>query len=399
MRFEQLEDDRPEWSGVGALMWGGTLLAAINATSDRLPLRDTSDAALAALFIRSPPPAGGGDYTDLVLSIRADGAGGVCGTRAFVPLADIAFQSYTVYQHTEPFRGRELVVNASGAATLAGAAAGDFVSAGGAAVVLDGDAALALRSGQPRTTSAATFNALIRTTARRPALRVTGAAFAYAYASGFAAGAAATNFSLVALAYDPCSDVAGAVLATVYASPPLGGFPYANCGRYTQQVPGGFLAAGDDVGGGLLTLQDAQANCTAIPACVAFTFAGDVPAPGVAVNVFLKSAVNFVAAPGWQTYLSSRVSEDLHDGHEPRTHAHHAHHHRRTQRVSAKAPPLAALPTARAGEDACYSPLQHVSVDNLDIDASAGIQFALVFDNQDRNVRIALPANLTLTFA
>jgi hypothetical protein len=101
----------------------------------------------------------------------------------------------------------------------------------------------------------------------------------------------------------------------------------------------GYLAAGSDCGSGTWTVAEAEAQCTAVAACVGFTFASNVsdpvssteklghawplclvptsfprihavslcilpqPAP---VFVYLKSEVAFTAAAGWQAYGSDR---------------------------------------------------------------------------------------------
>jgi hypothetical protein len=76
--------------------------------------------------------------------------------------------------------------------------------------------------------------------------------------------------------------------------------------------PPGYLAAGDDVLSGVMSLADAEAMCTNHSGCVAFTFEGAaLPPAGTAVLVRLKSAVNYVAGPGWFTFVSSRAGDDL----------------------------------------------------------------------------------------
>lgn len=53
----------------------------------------------------------------------------------------------------------------------------------------------------------------------------------------------------------------------------------------------GYLAAGNDCGGGNWSLVQAEAACTATPACLGFTFASTDPAPTSPVYVYLKSSV------------------------------------------------------------------------------------------------------------
>jgi len=245
---------------------------------------------------------------------------------------------------------------------------------------------------------------------------VTGVRFSYAYASGAfpGGGASAANFSLVAVAFDPCSDAPPVPIATLYQSPPLAGFPFADCNLFTPQAPGGFLAAGDDVWSGSVTVAEAEAKCSALPACVAFTFAGAEVAPAGPVNAYLKSAVDFVAAPGWQTYVSSKVSGEAprrhgrgahnHSGpHHRHHHRHgdghgHGHHHGAARRVTM----AAALggDGGSAGEVApppsCFSPPVTVNITGLALSTQAGFQLSLVFHNADMNARLLLPMEVGL---
>ena len=272
-----------------------------------------------------------------------------------------------------------------------------------------------LRSGEPKTSSSAAFFSHVVDATRK----LTGVSFSYSYSSGFAAGAAA-NFSLVALAVDPCVDGPGPVASVLYSSPPLADFPFAACDDYTQQAPGGYLAGGDDVWSGDVTLEQAMANCSALPTCLAFTYNGpSAPAPGATVHAYLKSAVNFVESPGWETFVSSRVSSPsepppqmreqlhsrLHHGRSSHGHAHGYGHGRATPHAPSRhrrdLPPAPAAPARaeRAADPAkCFSPAVPVSLSGLRIDVSAGVQLALLFDNNDRNVRLLLPIDVSVTW-
>jgi hypothetical protein len=68
----------------------------------------------------------------------------------------------------------------------------------------------------------------------------------------------------------------------------------------------GYLAAGDDVGTGNLTVAQAQDACNAIPACMGFTFQSSSADPPSPVTVLFKSVLNFGAATGWYSYGSDR---------------------------------------------------------------------------------------------
>ena len=147
--------------------------------------------------------------------------------------------------------------------------------------------ALALRSGDQKTsTTAAFFSHVVADAAG--AHKLDGVAFSYRYAAGFApSSGAAANFSLVALAVDPCVDGPGPVVAVLYSSPPLADFPYSACDDYTPRAPGGYLAGGDDVWSGDVTLAQAQGNCSAMPACVGLTYNGPLsPSPGTTVHAY-----------------------------------------------------------------------------------------------------------------
>lgn len=403
LRFEQVQDGRPAWAGVGAILFGNTLLVARDAATDALLLNaagDTSPAALAAAISRAPPPASG-DYTDLVFN--ASLASG-CGSATLVPIADIQLESYAAYFHTAPFSGP---VVSFPTASFALRAAADVDVSGGASIGAEGTSALVVRSGGPHDSSTAAAHARVRDASHR----VAWVSFSYCYASGFAGGTPA-NFSLRALAVSDCIDGPGAVVAELYASPPLGDFPFAACNDYTQQTPGGYLGGGDDLWSGAATLGDAEARCNAMPACLAFTFNGDVPAGNATIPlVYLKSAVNFVVAPGWQTFVSSRVSlrkrRGRGHGHgHGHSHAdghghHHGHDHRRPSRhVAPRAPASYTLRERPADPDACFSPAVFVNASGLDLDVSGGgVTLAFAFQDNDRNVRLLLPVEFEIGWA
>jgi hypothetical protein len=152
---------------------------------------------------------------------------------------------YAAVVHTAPFSGPFITYNGSVSATVPGAAQSDFVVSGGAAVQPEGSAgALVLRSGEPHTTSSAVFAAHVTASPEGTGV-ITAVSFSYSYASGFNATGLASNFSLVALAVDPCIDGPGPQLAVIYVSPPLAGFPYDACDDYSPMEPEGFLAAGE----------------------------------------------------------------------------------------------------------------------------------------------------------
>ncbi len=413
-RFENVDDARAIWKGVGAVFFGPVMLATIgvSAGSDMLPLNSTAPADLARVFARTAPPPPPADYADLSFT-----ASTACGAAVVKPLMDVAAgEAYATIFHTAPFGG---AVVAYPATSVSGADAASLVPLGGAAVVPEGGAGeFVVRSGEPKSsTSVAFFSHIVADAAGAHALA--SVAFSYKYSSGFSiSSGAAANFSLVALGVDSCADGPGPVVAVLYASPPLADFPFSACDDYTPQEPGGYLAGGDDVLSGQMTLAQAFANCSALPSCLAITFNGPLaPAPGETVLAYLKSAVNFVEAPGWQTFVSSRVSSDppspqhAHAHENAHAHAHanahsHSHSHLRAHAHGAGRRHREDSPHARgvasgAPRDpaSCFSPPVPVRVSGLALDADSGLQLALLFDNNDRNVRLALPLNVEISWS
>lgn len=82
---------------------------------------------------------------------------------------------------------------------------------------------------------------------------------------------------------------------------------------YTPQQQQGFLTAGSDLYSGVMTIAEAEALCTAnfSGTCLGFTFESNTSSPSAPLNIYLKSAVNFEAAAGWYTYVSSRYSNAM----------------------------------------------------------------------------------------
>ena len=79
---------------------------------------------------------------------------------------------------------------------------------------------------------------------------------------------------------------------------------------FTLQPPG-YIGAGNDIASGNWTLAEAEAQCAANAACVAFTYHASSPDPAGSATVMLKSAADFSSADGWTTYTSSRVGNPL----------------------------------------------------------------------------------------
>ena len=87
-----------------------------------------------------------------------------------------------------------------------------------------------------------------------------------------------------------------------YGMKPLGpGAVAPAAGNYTEM--NGYLAAGDDIVNGNYTYAQACAECDSLPGCAGFTFENGAQQPTSPVNVYFKSAINFVAAAGWYSYV------------------------------------------------------------------------------------------------
>jgi hypothetical protein len=68
----------------------------------------------------------------------------------------------------------------------------------------------------------------------------------------------------------------------------------------------GYLEDGNDVMSGEMPLAAAEALCTSLPACCGITFVGNSSTPSGNITAYLKSALYFSNAAGWQTFKSSR---------------------------------------------------------------------------------------------
>lgn len=222
VRWEALADERAQWSGVGALLYGDYLLAGVNTTSD--VLAGVDPARVAEWAVRVPDEAA---LRFVLTAGSACGGGNATQTEA-VPLAEVAFQTYSVYWHTSaapPIR-----FNGS-AVTLIPGAAGNWRTSGAASILANGGSDN-IRSGDPGEVNAATLVAVVQ-----DATHAVGAvAFAYQYVAGYGPSGAGrgTNFSLLFL--DVCAAGAGAlppppaaIKAVAYASPHLVDYPFDVC--------------------------------------------------------------------------------------------------------------------------------------------------------------------------
>jgi hypothetical protein len=95
------------------------------------------------------------------------------------------------------------------------------------------------------------------------------------------------------------------VLVTPSGSEPAPSFKY---------LGEGFIASGNDLFNGNFSLKEAEQACTLNILCTGFTFQSnttDCSDKGGFCNMYLKSAVSFTSAPGWQAYSNGRRSGGL----------------------------------------------------------------------------------------
>ena len=229
LRFEQLNDPRPNFAGVGSILFGGIMLASVNSSSDAFPV-DTSAGGLAKAFARVPAAPPAGDYVDLVFEGASDG----CGNATFIPLSDVVFERYAAYLHTAAGGPANAVgYNASGYSVLAGTDSG-FLVGGGAAITPNGGSEN-IRSGDPGDHSTAVYSQTILD----PTHIVTGVSLQYQYVAGYGGDGApgGTTFDIVAVEAGACG-AGGNVLATLYSSPVLSHFPFDVCNTcYSPLIP------------------------------------------------------------------------------------------------------------------------------------------------------------------
>ena len=132
LRFEQLDDARPEFDGFGTLHYGPLLLAGLT-SQDSLILDNTSDTAVQKVVRRALLRNGSGG------SLRFVATPGDCSSTpniTFIPFNDVRNQYgnavYTAYFHTKPKHFASVI--AAGTRRLQLADASDFTLSGGASV-------------------------------------------------------------------------------------------------------------------------------------------------------------------------------------------------------------------------------------------------------------------------
>jgi hypothetical protein len=205
IRFEQLNDYRPAFQGVGAFMYGGLLLAGLtSSTSFPVDL-----AKLPLSIVRNP------GEMNLTLTATSE-----CGTFQMIPLMDVMNEAYTVYFSTSNNIANSVGYNASGFSVLDG---NNFIVSGGASITPNGND-VNIRSGNPGDVSSSVYSTAIQDNSHS----ITGFNFTYQYVSGYGASGApgGANFSLVLSEMTTCGTKTVAVL---YNSPVLSLYPFDQC--------------------------------------------------------------------------------------------------------------------------------------------------------------------------
>lgn len=205
LRFEQLDDDRSEWQGVGSILYGPLMLASVGPqVTDRLPI----DIANLEAHIKR-------NSTD---QLSFEVAPNLCsdGPAHLIPFSSVMEEEYAVYFHTAVYGP---VINASIPA-LPGADQKAWKFQGGASIQAASGGGYDIRTGSPHQRSIAELEwPIMDRTHHIVALK-----FGYHYVTGYSASGTGTNFSLV---LKPCHG-AGTAIA-LYASPGLRDYPYDKC--------------------------------------------------------------------------------------------------------------------------------------------------------------------------
>ena len=164
-----------------------------------------------------PPPASPVDCS----------AAGSCGDvylATFVPYGATHLRMTQLPYTAVPPCGSSIGYN--GTATVLRGGAADFDTYAGSSIEANG-ADENIRSGDPGDVSTAAWT----TTLRDATHAVAGLSFSYQYVAGYGGDGApgAATLQLVALAAGPCGPPGGALIATLYTSPPLSHFPFDKC--------------------------------------------------------------------------------------------------------------------------------------------------------------------------
>jgi len=222
VRWEQLVDDRPQWAGVGALMYGDFLLAGVNTTEQNL---GGVDPAHVTSWVTRVP-----DETRLLFTITYTslcGASTGPSTIPAIPLADVVFEQYTVHWHTGSSVNQTLSYNGSATGVLPGSGK-DWGFYGAASLVNNGPTQN-IRSGDPDEVN----SAFMETSVLDPTHKLTGLSLQYQYVSGYGPAGRHVGANFTVLLVEQCAPGASlvppapsAIKAVVYSSPELTLYPF-----------------------------------------------------------------------------------------------------------------------------------------------------------------------------
>jgi len=211
LHFEQLDDTRTEWKGVGSILYGPLMLAAVGPhVSDRLAIENVSN--LNAYIQRNST-----DKLSFTVPGRA-----LCadGPQELVPFNTVVEEEYAVYFHTKP--NKVPVIDAGSPSITTEPSAW---SMSGSSKTVPSSAGYDIRTGNPHQTGLAELDSPIMDKAHY----ITGFKFGYSYVSGYgrdpSTSGRGANFSLI---LGSCRDLSSAA-TLLYASPELVDYPYDKC--------------------------------------------------------------------------------------------------------------------------------------------------------------------------
>jgi len=206
LRFEQLNDNRPAWKGVGSIMYGALLLAAVS-NSDHIP-GDPSN--LDSWITRT-------SNTALTFTAKTNS---ICSTASIqlIPLMDVMAESYAVTIHTSASAPADHY-NPTGS-VLAGSSPSDFSLTGGASVVPNGNDEN-IRSGEPGETTTVTWDTPVQDNTHV----IQSVQFSYRYVTGYGSAGQHTGVVMSLEVADSC----GGSPQTIYKSPELVNYSFDSC--------------------------------------------------------------------------------------------------------------------------------------------------------------------------
>jgi len=204
IRFEHIDDSREAWSGVGAIMYGGILLAGITET-DSL----SGDPAQISTWVRRS--------SDTELTFMAEPT--TCNSVKLIPLMDVMFEGYSVYFHTSSSGS---VVHYDPRGSVLSGGAQDFRVTGGASVTSNGPD-MNIRSGDPGETTSVIWT----TAVQDPTHVISGVEFSYRYVSGYGPAGKHVGTTISLITADQC----GGPSRVLNTSPELVDYSFDSCNR------------------------------------------------------------------------------------------------------------------------------------------------------------------------